>query len=207
MSSTLLQVPIFDGTNYQQWSVMMKNFLMSQNQWRCVKENATPPQPGTVEYTASDGTKTSVTTSEAAYDSWNEDAEKALGNIRLRINYNIGYQFNAIETPTDLWETLHQKYGTPGANRAYTEFKLMMDTVIPTGSDPGPALDKILAHFVTLKEMKWVIPDNILAMMILSRAPSNYESTVQLLSTAMQDDPKKQKTLEPSIVVAAIRQA
>ena len=203
----LSQVPILDGTNYQQWSVMMKNFLMSQNQWRCAKEGAAPPTIGTTEYTDEDGSKRTETTGESAYESWIEDAEKALGNMRLRINYNIGYQFNAIETPVALWKELHDRYGTPGVNRAYTEFKLMMDTVIPNGSDPGPALDKILAHFATLKEMKWVIPDNILAMMILSRAPSNYESMVQLLTTTMESDAKKMRSLEPGVIVSALRQA
>ena len=40
---TFLTIPMLDGTNYQQWSAAMQSFLMSQGQWKCMKEGADAP--------------------------------------------------------------------------------------------------------------------------------------------------------------------
>ena len=75
MSSQLTNlVPVFDGTNYQQWTAAMQSFLMSQGQWKCDKDGADVPAEVKVEGNV---------TNAADIVSWLEDAEKAMGNIRL----------------------------------------------------------------------------------------------------------------------------
>ena len=93
-------------------------------------------------------------TNAAEIASWLEDAEKAMGNIHLRLHHTIGYQFNSEESPAALWQTLKKKYGAPGMPTAFKEFKGIMDTIIPNNSDPNPAIDKILAHHTHLTTMK-----------------------------------------------------
>ena len=62
-----------------------------------------------------------------------------------------------------------------------------MDTVIPTGVDPTPALDKIMSHFTRLNKMNWEIPKKVIGMMMIVKAPSSMESIVQLYSTILTD--------------------
>ena len=184
---------MLDGTNYQQWSSSMQSYLMSQGQWKCAKESAAPPTP-VLKTEGSGGDATEFVNNQDDIDAWMDDAEKALGNIRLRLHHTISYQYNNIDSPSTLWETLKAKYGSPGLSTAFVEFKGAMDTVIPNGSDPSPALDKIMSHFVRLKEMKWDIPEKVQAMMILSKAPSSMESLVQLTSYVAKDDDAELKT-------------
>ena len=94
MSSQLTNlVPVFHGTNYQQWTAAMQSFLMSQGQWKCVKDSANVPAEVKVEGSV---------TNAADIVSWLEDAEKAMGNIRLCLHHTIGYQFNSEENPASL---------------------------------------------------------------------------------------------------------
>src|ERR1700733_6862596 len=188
MSSQLTSlVPVLDGTNYQQWASAMQSFLMSQGQWKCAKEGATSPDPKEAELMAT----------------WNQDCKKALGNIRLRLHHTIGYQYDSIDEPSTLWKNLKEKYGSPGLTAAFLDFKGIMDTVIPNGSDPSPALDKIAAHFTNLAKMKWEISKKIQAMMILSKAPPSTESIIQLFAQMAKED--SEKGLDPERLSAAMR--
>ena len=189
MSSQLTSfVPILDGTNYQQWASSMQSYLMSQGQWKCVKPGATAPVLKS-EATADDKS----TGTQEEIDSWHEDKEKALGNIRLRLHFTIGAQYSEYELPATLWVTLKEKYGSPGLSTAFIEFKAAMDMVIPNGSDPNPAIDKILSHFTRLKHMKWDIPEKVRAMILLAKAPISMDSIIQIIAQGVQDDDKKLK--------------
>ena len=204
-------VPVLNGTNYQQWSAAMRSFLMSQGQWKCTKPGAVAPGATTAEAKAeAEGeTSTSVTATTGKEDlaSWNKDAEKALGNIRLRLHHTIGYQFNEVATPAFLWQALKNRYGGQGLSQAFVEFKGMMDTVIPGGIDPSLALDKIMSHFICLNKMDWEIPKKVVAMMLIAKAPSSMESIVQLYSTILADSTKQQAEdkLDPERIVLAMR--
>ena len=150
MSSQLNSfVPVLDGTNHQQWASSMQSYLLSQGQWKCVKPGATPPVVVTI--TSADPEVEDTKTGEDEKTEWLETADKVLGNICLRLHHNIGHKYDMIDNPADLWRDLLNKYGSPGITRAFSEFKGFMETTIPNGQDPGPALDKIQSHFVNLK--------------------------------------------------------
>ena len=196
MSSQLTNlVPVFDGTNYQQWVAAMQSFLMSQEQWKCVKPGADVPDEVKVEDSVMNA---------AEIASWLEDAEKAMGNICLCLHHTIGYQFNSEESPAALWQTLKKKYGAPGMPTAFKEFKGIMDTIIPNNSDPNPAIDKILAHHAHLTTMKWVISSKVLAMLVLSKAPQSMEAVVQMV-TQVSEDPLTNEAFDLEQVVKALR--
>ena len=185
MSSQLTNlVPILDGTNYQQWAPSMQSYLMSQGQWKCTKAGTIPPT--IIETRGEDNTLISRLGENELAD-WNENVEKALGNIRLRLHHTISYQFNEEESPSGLWSTLKEKYGTPGLTRAFIEFKAVMDTAIPNNSDPSPAIDKILSHFIRLKDMKFEIPTKVQVMMLLAKAPSSMEPIIQMMVQMAKD--------------------
>ena len=208
MSSQLTTlVPVLDGTNYQQWSAAMQSFLMSQGQWKCTREGAVAPNTTTTVTEQEGGPSITVTTRKEEVASWNEDAEKALGNIRLRLHHTICYQFNDVNNPSTLWETLKTKYGPVGLTRAFVKFKAIMDTVIPNGVDPSPALDKIMSHHVRLTNMECEIPKKILSLMLLAKAPSSMEPVVQMFSQLLgdADEDKMTEQLIPEKVVQMMR--
>ena len=200
MSSQLTSLTlVLDGTNYQQWSAAMQFFLMSQVQWKCVKEGASAP--ATVMTVTADGTSS---TDERDREEWLETAEKALGNICLCLHHTIGYQYNDEEDPAILWVSLKSKYGEPGMTSAFVEFKGIMETVIPNNGDPSPACDKIMAHQARLKSMKFNFPDDVLAMMIIAKIPNNMEAIAQMMMVSSKD-PTSQKAKDPNGVIEIIR--
>ena len=110
-------------------------------------------------------------------------------------------------TPAYLWESLKKRYGGQGLSQAFVEFKGMMDTAIPGGVDPSPALDKIMSHYTCLNKMDWEIPKKIVAMMIIAKALSSMESIVQLYSTILADSTKEQaeEKLDPERIALTMR--
>jgi len=174
MSSTLASfVPVLDGTNYQQWAAQMQSFLMAQGQW-AITRNGVPPK---VAPKATSSTSKAAATDEEVETISEDDLEKnskALGNIRLRLAYNIGYQYNEVEEAKVLWNELSLKYGKPGLSKAFIEFKGAINTTIPNNSDPSTTLDKMLTHFIRLKQIGFEIPDKVQVMMILAKAPPCY---------------------------------
>ena len=184
---------------------------MSQGQWKCTEPGATAPGVATAEAEAeAEGEpSTSVATTVGKEDlaSWNEDAEKALGNIHLRLHLTIGYQFNEVATPALLWESLKNRYGTQGLSQAFVKFKGLTDTAIPNGVDPTPALDKIMSHLIHLNKMNWDIPKKVVGMMMIAKAPSSMESIVQLYSTILSDSSPQQQEekLDPERIALAMR--
>ena len=125
--------------------------------------------------------------------------------VTAMTHHTISYQFNDIESPSILWGKLKETYGTPGLNRAFIEFKCAMGTVIPNGSDPGPALDKILTHFTCLREMKFEISTRIQAMIILSKCPPSMNPIVQLLTSVTNEALTDDKKIDLQHVLTSIR--
>ena len=82
-----------------------------------------------------------------------------------------------------------------------------MDTVIPSGVDPTPALDKIMSHFTRLVKMNWEIPKKMLGMMMIAKVPSSMESIVQLYSTILTDATlsEQEDKLDPKKIALAMR--
>ena len=182
MSSTLTSlVPILDGTNYQQWAAQMQSYLMSQGQWKATTD--LPPTLG-MEIKEDEETKAKITvyTNQETVDYFEENTAKALGNIRLWLHHTIGYQYVAVDSPRDLWDTLKQKYAKPGISRAFLEFRGTLETRIPDGQDPRPAIDRIMAHFTTLSGFGFEIPGEVKAMMIIAKALRSMESVILLAS-------------------------
>ena len=112
-----------------------------------------------------------------------------------------------MDTPALLWQSLNNRYGAQGLSQAFVEFKGLMDTVIPSGVDPTPALDKIMSHLIRLNKMNWDIPKKVVGMMMIAKVPSSMESIVQLYSTILSDSSPQQQEekLDPERITLAMR--
>ena len=194
MSSSLTTlVPVLTGPNYQQWAPQMQSYLMSQGQWCVIKV----PIP---ELKAEE-------TDEQAQKIMDleDDNAKAVGNIRLRLHTTIGYQYLNEESAHALWESLKKKYSNPGFSQAFIEFKGIMETRIPGAQDPSPAFDKIISHFARLKELKFKIPENVQAMIVLAKCPPQMETFVQVMAIDREDGMMHSENLTIEKVAESLR--
>ena len=88
MSSSLTTlVPVLSGPNYQVWAIAMKSFLMSQGQWRVLSRKC--PVDITVNsrgvmLTGEDApSDKDVAANKEKIEDWEDDNQKAVGNIML----------------------------------------------------------------------------------------------------------------------------
>ena len=177
MSSALdKMVPIFTGSNWQQWHTAMQAYLRAQGQWFVFSTPRLADE----------------------FDSWDEHNEKALGNITLRVSPSIQTAIANLATVKEVWDHLKENYGAPSIGSAYAELSQLLTTTIPAGSHPAPAITKMLSHFAYLKDAGFEFPANVQAMIILCKLPPTMEVVAQILS---QTSPSEIKSLKPNGIV------
>jgi len=182
MSSALdKMVPIFTGSNWQQWHTTMQAYLQAQGQWYVY--STTQPVDG------HDDQK-----------DWDDCTERALGNITLHLAPSIQVAVSDLTMVKEVWDHLKKNFGTPSISSAYAELSKLLATTIPAGSHPAPAITKVLSHFTYLKDAGFEFPAPMQAMIILCKLPPTMEVVAQILS---QTSPDKIKNLKPDRIVKA----
>ena len=182
MSSALdKMVPVFTGSNWQQWHTSMQAYLRAQGQWFVY--STTQPADGHDDR-----------------NNWDDSTERALGNITLRLAPSIQVAVADLTTVKDVWDYLKKSFGAPSISSAYTELSKLLSTTIPAGSHPAPAITKMLSHFTYLKDAGFDFPAPVQTMIILCKLPPTMEVVVQILS---QMSPDEVKNLKPEGIVKA----
>ena len=115
--------------------------------------------------------------------------QKAIGNINLRLHPSIENKAKSSKTAKELWEYLQTEYGKPGIAVIFHEFKGTMSMYIPNGSDPSLALDKLSTHFNRMEEANCPVPEQIQALLYLSKIPPSMDHVTQTL--CQKDDIQK----------------
>ena len=177
MSSALdKMVPIFTGSNWQQWCTAMQAYLRAQGQW-FVYGTAHPNED---------------------HDTWDKHNEKALGNITLQVSPSIQVAVLHLTTVKEVWDHLKENYSAPSIGSAYAKLSQLLSTTIPTGSHSAPTIMKMLSHFAYLKDAGFEFPANVQVMVILCKLPPTMEVVAQILS---QTSPSKIKMLKPDSII------
>ena len=187
MSSSLTTlVPVLSSPNYQVWSVAMKSFLMSQGQWRVLTHPC--PRDITLDKNGAEleldkmPSQESIDENQNKIEEWDNDNQKAVGNIMLRLTPQI--QGNLTSETMDgaglLWDHLEKQYGKPGIIATYLEFKAAMDIKISDNEDPTTAIDKMTAHFARCNVSGLEVPDHFQAMLIMAKLPSAFDGLTQI---------------------------
>ena len=171
-------VPVFTGSNWQQWHTTMQAYLRAQGQWFVFST----PRP----------------TDE--FDSWDENNKKALGNITLCISPLIQTAIADLVMVKEVWDHLKENYGTPSISSAYAKLSWLLTMTISAGSHPAPMITKMLSHFAYLKDAGFEFPVNVQAMIILCKLPPTMKVVAQILSQTL---PSKIKSLKPNGIVKA----
>jgi len=154
MSSTLdKMVPVFTGSNWQQWHTSMQAYLRAQGQWFVY--STTQPADG-----------------HDNQNNWDDNTERALGNITLHLAPSIQVAIADLTTVKEVWDYLKKSFGAPSIGSAYAELSKLLLTTIPAGSHPAPAI----------------------TMIILCKLPPTMEVVAQILSQTSPDEIKNLKS-------------
>ncbi|KAF5346430.1 hypothetical protein D9758_012784 [Tetrapyrgos nigripes] len=164
-SSFMSTVPELTGPNYTLWASKSKSWLQSQGIAYVLKT----PCPRSIEITsipaAPAGTTAGATADEAADEpsltqfittasgntaDWDKDSDKAMGVIKLCITQAIGAKLEDIKTAKEMWATLKNLYGKPGAAEIFQNFKQAMNVEIPRNAHPGAAIDLIKMYLTRI---------------------------------------------------------
>ena len=113
------EVPILNGSNYRTWEQMMKSFLQTKGLYRLIRATHHIPsvlsESQQVEYEAEATTPERIKTLQdilLARETWEEENDKILGYINLKVSASI-QQITASHTiARDLWNHLATTYGT-----------------------------------------------------------------------------------------------
>ena len=182
MSSALdKMVPVFTGSNWQQWHTSMQAYLRAQGQWFVY--STTQPADGHDDQ-----------------NNWDDCTERALGNITLCLAPLIQVAVTDLTTVKEVWDYLKKSFGAPSIGSTYAELSKLLSTTIPAGSHPAPAITKMLSHFTYLKDAGFDFPAPVQTMIILCKLPPTMEVIAQILS---QMSPDEIKNLKPEGIVKA----
>ena len=95
------------------------------------------------------------------FNSWDENNEKALGNITLCISPSIQTAIADLVMVKEVWDHLKENYGASSISSAYAELSWLLTMTIPAGSHPAPTVTKMLSHFTYLKDAGFEFPANV----------------------------------------------
>jgi len=180
MSSALdKMVPVFTGSNWQQWHTSMQAYLQAQGQWFVYL--TTQPTDGHDDQ-----------------NNWEDNTERALGNITLYLAPSIQVAIADLTTVKEVWDYLKKSFGAPSIGSAYAELSKLLSTTIPAGSHPALAITKMLSHFMYLKDTGFNFPAPVQTMIILCKLPPTMEVVAQILS---QTSPDEIKNLKPEGII------
>jgi len=158
----------------QQWHTAMQAYLQAQGQWS-VYSSTCPADD-------SDDRK-----------DWDDNTERVLGNITLRLAPSIQVAIADLTTVKEVWDYLKKSFGAPSIGSAYAELSKLLSTTIPTGSHPSPTIMKMLSHFTYLKDTGFNFPAPVQTMIILCKLPPTMEVVAQILSQMSLDEIKNLK--------------
>jgi len=182
MSSALNKmVPLFTGSNWQQWHTAMQAYLKAQGQWFVYL--VTQPTNG-----------------HDVQKDWDDNTERALGNITLHLAPSIQVAITDLTMVKEVWDYLKKSFGTPSIGSAYAELSKLLSTTIPAGSHPAPTITKMMSHFMYLKDAGSDFPAPVQTMIILCKLPPTMEVVVQILSQTSLD---KINNLKPEGIIKA----
>jgi len=182
MSSALdKMVPVFTGSNWQQWHTSMQAYLRAQGQWFVY--STTQPADG-----------------HDNHNNWDDSTKRALGNITLHLAPSIQVAVADLTTVKEVWDYLKKSFSAPSIGSAYPELSKLLSTTIPAGCHPAPAITKMLSHFTYLKDAGFDFPAPVQTMIILCKLPPTMEVVAQILS---QMSPDEIKNLNPEGIVKA----
>ena len=188
-NNTASLVPILDGTNYAQWAVVMKAFLMSIAHWAYPQghiERALFPDKKKERERLPEMEKEEIHAKQAAFD---EKDGVVIGHIVLRTNATIQQVLIECTTSYAMWNSLHETYGKATAPTVFRDFKDCLGARISINHDPTQYFDKLFAAFGRMSSAEVAVPPQLQVMIALTALPQKWEMLVLIVTgdTELQD--------------------
>ena len=202
MSSLDKLVPVLDGTNYRDWSVLMQSYLQMQEIWEVViGEYRMPREPvGTTRQQGTGPTATTVavppTDAEMAqyraeHSAWNKADNKALGALTLRLAPQIRHYRAATSRTT--WTNLVTAFGGTSMSAIYADFKQVINVKL-SGGNPVSEIERMATLFGRLEANQLIVPAALQGLMLLAAMPAKWDNVAQLFM--QRQDLRNALTLE-----------
>jgi gag-polypeptide of LTR copia-type len=187
-NNTASLVPILDGTNYRQWAVAMKAFIMSTGLWAYVE--------GSVDREAfpekkDDLAKLSDTCKEEihiAQRAWDKDNNMVIRQIMLRLVPTVQQNHTTYVTSYWLWIALRDSYGKATASSVLKDFKDCLNACILLTANPNIYFNKMFGAFAWMSTADVAIPPQLQAMIALAALPQKWEMLISIITGDIEMD-------------------
>ena len=173
----------------------MVSFLMSQGLYRHLSEDA--PTVPTLQENGKNAAE--VAEAETKLKAWKDDDAKAMGMIRLRLAPPILQLVRGETTAQRTWNELTNAFATATLGQAFTEFKGILETVIPDNQSPAAAVSKVKGHVERLSQLHVEVDEYIHLMLLIVKTPKYAEhvATQTMMTQTMHDTTADDATGNP----------
>ena len=182
------EVPILDGSNYRTWERMMKLFLQTKGLYRLIRATYHIPsglsEAQRVEYDAESTSAERIKTLQdilLARETWEEENNKILGYINLKVLASIQQITASHATARDLWDHLATTYGTTRSAGIFNDFREVTDWKFDDKKNPTDSINKLLARIEWITSKGVRLPSNIAAMILLKAVPRHWDNFASMI--------------------------
>jgi len=149
--------------NYETWKVQMESILVMNDLWEYVSGEKAKPSGET-------------STSDAERRSWEKEDRKAKGKILLAIKPSELKHVTECITSRDVWLKLKAPHQSSGPARKATMLKRLMRHKMTDDEDVRDYIANFFQTSDKLREIDVNIPDDLLALMLMSSLPKSFEN-------------------------------
>jgi hypothetical protein len=181
-------VPMFNGTNWHEFSFRFKAKMMSKGLWHIIEygnqEHIWNQEKRTRDVVKKDekGKETEVPeeywhdldTKNPKYLEHEEHNVKALGLLSLKLPSNMSTMFRSTAFAT--WRELVNNYDSPGAAGVFAIFQKIIRFKLPADKNPATEATVLLELVARLNEKGIRLADNIVSMIFLSALPAGWDN-------------------------------
>lgn len=185
MSSGLYQIDKLDSENYDGWKIQMRSVLIHCDLWGYVSGTHVVPTDGN------------------ALTTYTSKDQKALATIVLSVKASQLLHVSKCKTSEEAWKALEEVHCPRGPARKVTIFKQLLALKMIEGK----TMEKHLSDFADLSEkllqIDIKIEDELLAIILLSSLPIEYENFVVAIES--RDDLPNTSALKTKLLEEAKR--
>ena len=190
------EIPLLDGSNYCHWERAMKVFLQTKELFKLIRDTYTEPlllsEAELIQYNSDATPEATITLLQRKVDlhaEWEDNNERILGYITLKISAPIQQIMANVTNARTLWNNLATNYGMTRSAGIFMDFQAVTDWKFDDRKDPQTSINELLARINRLTADGLTLPNNIQAMILLKAVPRNWDNFAgMILATTAASD-------------------
>jgi hypothetical protein len=175
-------VPILDGTNYRQWAVAMKAFIMSTRMWAYVEDRiereSLPDKKELMKL--SDAQKEEI---HVAQNTWDKNDGMVIRQIMLRLLPMVQQNHTTMITSYQLWNALASSYSKATASMVFKDFKDCLSACISLTANPNIYFNKMFGAFAQMLVANIEVSNQLQAMITLAALLQKWEMLISIITS------------------------